>query len=149
MDLVIKWESNQGPWYINRLEKLRKVSLVEESRKQNHSMKKTLSKEGAWLLRAHSLSHVLLFATPRAVARQATLFFPRVSPGKNTGVGCHFLLQSLTFGRGGGGGTLVVLKCSGQEEKYRMNLKKWSGPVNGPINRVPNSQGRHCCCCCC
>ena len=55
-------------------------------------------------MRAQSLRHALLFAAPWAVACQATLFFPRVSPGKNTGVGCHFLLQSLTFGGGGGGG---------------------------------------------
>ena len=37
------------------------------------------------------LSHGRLFATPRTVARQAppSLGFP----GKNTGMGCHFLLQ--------------------------------------------------------
>ena len=37
------------------------------------------------------LRHVQLFATPRTVARQAPLSAD--SPGKNTGVGCHALLQ--------------------------------------------------------
>ena len=38
-------------------------------------------------------SHVLLFATLWTVARQAPL--PMDSPGKNTGVGCHALLQGI------------------------------------------------------
>ena len=37
------------------------------------------------------LSRVRLFATPWIVAHQALR--PRDSPGKNTGVSCHFLLQ--------------------------------------------------------
>ena len=37
-------------------------------------------------------SHVQLCATPWTVARQAP---PWDSPGKNTGVGCHFLLQGV------------------------------------------------------
>ena len=41
---------------------------------------------------AKSLSHVWLFATPGTVARQALLWD---SPGKNTGVGCHALLQGI------------------------------------------------------
>ena len=36
-------------------------------------------------------SHILLFATPWTIARQAPLSMG--SPGKNTGVGCHALLQ--------------------------------------------------------
>ena len=39
------------------------------------------------------LSCVLLFATHWTVARQAPL--SRGSPGRNTGVGCHFLLQGI------------------------------------------------------
>ena len=40
------------------------------------------------------LSRVQLFATPWTVACQATWRIrPWDSPGKNTGVGCHFLLQ--------------------------------------------------------
>ena len=38
------------------------------------------------------LSRVRLFATAWAVARQ--ILCPWNSPGKNTVVGCHFLLQS-------------------------------------------------------
>ena len=38
-----------------------------------------------------SLSHVRLFVTPRTVAYR--LLRPWGFPGKNTGVGCHFLLQ--------------------------------------------------------
>ena len=40
-----------------------------------------------------SLSRVRLFAIPWTVARQAPL--SRGSPGRNTGVGCHFLLQGI------------------------------------------------------
>ena len=38
------------------------------------------------------LSRVRLFATPWTVAHQAS---PWDSPGKNPGVGCHFLLQGI------------------------------------------------------
>ena len=40
-----------------------------------------------------SLSHVRLFETPWTVAYQ--LLHPGDFPGKNTGVGCHFLLQGI------------------------------------------------------
>ena len=40
-----------------------------------------------------SLSCVQLFTTPRPVARQTLC--PWDAPGKNTGVGCHFLLQGM------------------------------------------------------
>ena len=39
-----------------------------------------------------SLSHVQLFVTPWTV-QSARLLCPWDSPGRNTGVGCHFLLQ--------------------------------------------------------
>ena len=42
------------------------------------------------LLLSH-FSHVRLCATPQTAAQQAPLATD--SPGKNTGVGCHFLLQ--------------------------------------------------------
>ena len=42
---------------------------------------------------AQSLSHVRLFATPRAIARQPPLSLE--FPGKNTRVGYHFLLQGI------------------------------------------------------
>ena len=41
-----------------------------------------------------SLSHVWIFETPWTIAHQAPLC-PWNSPGKNTGVGCHFLLQRI------------------------------------------------------
>ena len=40
-----------------------------------------------------SLSCVQLFTTPRTAARQT--LSPWDSPGKDTGVGCHFLLQGM------------------------------------------------------
>ena len=44
------------------------------------------------LLLLSRVSRVRLCATPRTAAHQASC--PWDSPGKNTGVGCHFLLQS-------------------------------------------------------
>ena len=45
-----------------------------------------------------SLSHARLFVTPWTAARQAT---PSMGfPGKNTGVGCHFLLQGIFLTQG-------------------------------------------------
>ena len=41
-----------------------------------------------------SLSHVWLFATPWTVAHQAPL--SKGFPSKNTGVGCHFLLEGIS-----------------------------------------------------
>ena len=46
-----------------------------------------------WKLKVKSLSCVQLLATPWTVAHQAPP--PWDSPGKNTGVGCHFLLQCM------------------------------------------------------
>ena len=45
-----------------------------------------------------SLSHVQLLATPGTVAH--LLLCPWDSPGKNTGVGCHFLLQGVFLTQG-------------------------------------------------
>ena len=41
----------------------------------------------------HMLSRVRLFVTPWTLAHQAVC--PWDSPGKNTGVGCHFFLQGI------------------------------------------------------
>ena len=49
-----------------------------------------------------SLSRVQLFATPQAVAGQAPR--PWDSPGKSTGVGCHFLLQGIFPNQGSNSG---------------------------------------------
>ena len=45
------------------------------------------------------LSHVQLFATPWSVILQAPLFMGN-SPSKNTGVGCHVLLQGIFLTQG-------------------------------------------------
>ena len=52
-------------------------------------------------------SHVLLFATPWTAAVQ--LLCTRDSPGKNTGVGCHSLLQGIFLTQGL---NLDLLHCS-------------------------------------
>ena len=46
----------------------------------------------SWVLLSH-FSHVRLCVTPETAAHQAPP--PWDSPGKNTGVGCHFLLQCM------------------------------------------------------
>ena len=49
-----------------------------------------------WLCVLNHFTHVPLFVTLWTVARQAPLSLcPWDSPGKNTGVGCHALLQGL------------------------------------------------------
>jgi len=45
------------------------------------------------LLLLSRFSHIRLCATPQTAAHQALR--PWDSPGKNTGVGCHFLLQCM------------------------------------------------------
>ena len=45
-----------------------------------------------------SLNHVELFATPWTIAHQAPLSMG--SPGKNTRLGCHFLLQGIFLTQG-------------------------------------------------
>ena len=52
-----------------------------------------------------SLGRVQLFATPWAVAHQAPLSMR--FPGKNTGVGCHFLLQGIFPTQGSNPGLLL------------------------------------------
>ena len=49
---------------------------------------------------AQLLSHVWLFVTPWTVARQAPLSCPWEFPGRNTRVGCHFLLQGIFLTQG-------------------------------------------------
>ena len=49
---------------------------------------------GTWLCCAYSLSCIQLSATAWTVARQTPLSMG-ISPGKNTGVGCHALLQEI------------------------------------------------------
>ena len=49
-------------------------------------------------VKVKSFSHVRLFATPWTPANQAPC--PWDFPGKNTGVGCHFLLQEIFLTQG-------------------------------------------------
>ena len=64
---------------------------------------------------AQSLSHVSLFATPWPAAPSVPL--SRYSPGKDTGVGCHFLLQGI-FPTQGLNPCLLCL-CIGRWIPYR------------------------------
>ena len=49
--------------------------------------------------KCQSLSHVSVFVTPWAV-QPARLLCPWNSPGKNIGMGCHFLLQGIFLTQG-------------------------------------------------
>ena len=55
-------------------------------------------------LALHLSHHVRLFATLWTVARLAPLLWD--SPGQNTGVGCHFLLQGIFLTQGSNPGLL-------------------------------------------
>ena len=59
---------------------------------KNKSLKTTRISQSVLLL-LNRFSRVRLCATPQTAAHQATR--PWDSPGKNTGVGCHFLLQCM------------------------------------------------------
>ena len=64
------------------------------ARRSNQSTLKEISPEYSLeRKKMKSLSHVQLFETPWTVAHQAP--HPWDFPGKNTGVGCHFLLQEI------------------------------------------------------
>ena len=67
--------------------------MTEEIRERAHRMARKPRKPGANKGQCEPLSHVRLFATPWTTARQAPFLW--ASPGKNTGVGCHFLLQGI------------------------------------------------------
>ena len=55
------------------------------------------------------LSCVQLFATPWTIPHQAPL--PMDFPGKNTGVGCHFILQGILPNQGSNSHLLCLLHC--------------------------------------
>ena len=105
-----------------------------------------------------SLSHVRLFATPWTVAHQASLSMgfsrqeywkparllcPWDSPGKNTVVGCHFLLQRIFLTQKSNWGllhcrqVLYQLSCEGSPQEHGVNQKEdkdlkilcWSLPI--------------------
>ena len=70
----------------HRVEILFKYLMSERRREEGNDW----VSETTW---AQTLSHIQLFATPLTVAHQAPMFMD--SPGKNTGVSCHFLLQGI------------------------------------------------------
>ena len=63
--------------------------FIDEERKAQGVSETTVTLK----VKVKSLSHVQLFVTPRAVAYQ--VLHPWDFPGKNAGVGCHFLLQGI------------------------------------------------------
>ena len=58
----------------------------------------------AWKVKVKSINPIWLFVTLSTVAHQASC--PRDFPGKNTGVGCHFLLQGVFLTQGLNSGLL-------------------------------------------
>ena len=66
--------------------------------------------KGEMCMYAQSLNHVQLFLTLWTVAHQAPLSMGFFS-GKNTGVGCHFLLQGIFLIQGSNLGLLCLLHC--------------------------------------
>jgi len=82
-------------------------------------------------VKVKSLSCVQLFATPWTVAHQAPP--PWDSPGKNTGVGCHFLLQRIFPTQGSNPGLphcRQTLNQPDSEIHLKLHLRKWSLPRN-------------------
>ena len=76
------------------------------------------------------LSRVRLFVTPWSVTCQAPLSMG--FPGKNTGVGCHFLLQGIFPTQGSNQGLLhrrqilYQLKPWGSLPKHKMGFIRWT-----------------------
>ena len=60
-------------------------------------------------MHAQLLSHIQPFMTPQTVANR--LLCPWDFPGKNTGVGCHFLLQRIFLTQGSNPCLLHLLHC--------------------------------------
>ena len=96
---VNRWTGNQQQHFQKNLKKrLKKSRCTEQSWTGNETFPRT----------AHSLSHVRLFVTPWT-AEPARLLCPWNFPGKNTGVGCHFLLQGIFPTQGSNPNLLCLL----------------------------------------
>ena len=67
------------------------------------------------LLLLSSFSRVRLYATPEMAGHQATR--PWDSPGKNTGVGCHVILQGI-FPTQGLNPCVSYISCIGRQVLY-------------------------------
>ena len=81
-----------------------------------------------------SLSHVWLFVTLWTVAYQA---YPWNSPGNNTGVGCHFLLQGIFPTQGSNQGLL----CFRQILYHQSHQGSYAGKMK--VRRRNKAQGTH------
>jgi len=75
-----------------------------------------------------SLSHTQLFATPWIVAC-TKLLHPRDFQGKNTGVGCHFLLQGIFPTQGSNPG---LLRC--RQILYQLSCE--GSPILGILGLI-------------
>ena len=78
------------------------------------------------LLAVHARSVTSDSATLWTVTRR--LLCPRDSPGKNTGVGCHFLLQGTFPAQGSDPHLLRLLHC----RQILYPLSHWGGPTHLP-----------------
>ena len=85
-----------------------------------------------------SLSRVWLFATPWTVAHQAPLWD---FPGKNTGVGCHFLRQGIFLPQGLNPQLLPHLLYWQAES---LQLCYWGSPLNHEILNQLDLDAMHC-----
>ena len=86
-------------------------------------------------------SRVLLFVTPWTVAHQTPLSWD--SPGKNTGVGFHVLLQGIFPTQGANLYLYVVATSSGKQIHSEGQCRWWSAVyyTSGPKAQSPLSQG--------
>ena len=94
--------------------------------------------EGVWC-GVQSSSHVRLFVTPQAAAHQA--LWPWDSPGKNTGVDCHSLLQRIFLTHGRNPGLLHF-----RQILYRLRHRVYFPPCYVVISLIGNSAGFICFC---
>ena len=67
-------------------------------------------------------SPVWLFAAPRTAAQQAPL--PMAFPGKNAGVGCHFLLQQISLTQGSNACLLHLLPLQADSTLSHLGIIK-------------------------
>ena len=99
-------------------------------------------------MKCYSLSYVRLFATLLTVDHQAPLCD---FPNKNTGVGCHFLLQAIFPTQGSNPGLLHLLHW--QEGSFsrglsRPGIEPWSPTLQAdslppePSGNTPNARGQ-------
>ena len=114
------------PWFLHLFS-----FIVRTLRSCMQSASVMTDKESVCCAVISCFSRVRLFATPWAVAHQAIC--PWNSPGKNTGVGCHALLQGIFPTQGCNPGFLhcrQILYCVSYQGSPR--ILEW---VNYPFSR--------------